>query len=269
VMINVVMLYHIMMCKTYYSRNEGHHADLGAEFQNVYFPREIQNDRFRQAWDASMSCAQQKLDMLQSRNKALTDNHTRALCVYTGNTLYEPLNGALKTGAANYSTPSFQYHALYFWLTTAIQILKNSFFNGQKGQKMRFGHFASTSRKPNLSHFGSETCFHIETCYGAYIDKYSVFEGEEEVLVPSYEVFKVTDIVSNSHGDLRDCKKIFVLKSTEEYRSTLNCKAAALQIRSNLKLMLIILSLTGAFLRRKVGSGAPGGPQSLSTEEVH
>uniref|UniRef100_A0A8C6WEQ0 NAD(P)(+)--arginine ADP-ribosyltransferase n=1 Tax=Neogobius melanostomus TaxID=47308 RepID=A0A8C6WEQ0_9GOBI len=231
--------------------------EMEKQVQNLYFPREIQNDLFREAWNKN-SCAQQKLDMLQSRYKALTINHTKALCVYTGETpnLYEPLNGALRTGAANYSTPYFQYHALYFWLTSAIQILKNScetvyrrtpnVYNGQKGQIMRFGYFASTSRKPDLFDFGSETCFHIETCYGAYIDKYSVIEGEEEVLVPSYEVFQVIDMVSNSHGDLRDCKKIFVLKSVGN-SSILNCKAANhnQQIRSNLKLMLVFQLLIG------------------------
>lgn len=112
----------------------------------------------------------------------LTSNHTRAFCIYTNDepNLYVPLNAALRTGAGIYSTPSFKYHALYFCLVSAIQILKNScettyrrtkdIYNGEINQNMRFGYFASSSQKPDLVQFGNDTCLHITTCYGAYIE---------------------------------------------------------------------------------------------------
>lgn len=212
---------------------------MDQQVKTVYFPREIKNPLFREAWDVSEECALEQLKKLQNMYQALTSNHTRALCIYTNDEpiLYVPLNAALRTGAGIYSTPSFKYHALYFWLVSAIQILKNScettyrrtndIYTGKINQNMRFGYFASSSRKPNLLQFGNETCFHIRTCHGAYIEKYSIIAGEDEVLIPPYEVFKVTKIVKNSYGSLQNCKKIFVLESVGT-KSNLNCKATNL-----------------------------------------
>ncbi|KAJ0055707.1 hypothetical protein NL108_009955 [Boleophthalmus pectinirostris] len=207
------------------------------QVQKVYFPREIKNEEFKAAWEKSETCSIRKLQNLQRMYSQLTINHTRALCVYTEEepNIYRPLNAALRNGAANYSTSNFQYHALYFWITTALQILKpdqsivqtyrktGDVYNGQVNQTIRFGHFASSSLNSSLDDFGSETCFHIKTRLGANIDKYSEF-AEEEVLIPPYEKFKITKIVPNSYEKL-ECTKIFVLES-EGQSSKLNCKAA-------------------------------------------
>ncbi|XP_072315100.1 erythroblast NAD(P)(+)--arginine ADP-ribosyltransferase-like, partial [Eucyclogobius newberryi] len=147
---------------------------------------------------------------------------------------------------------SFQYHALYFWLTSALQVLKNScettykrtcdVYNGKQGTVMRFGYFASTSRSPFVVEYGEETCFHIKTCFGAFIGDYSVAPSEEEVLVPSYEEFRIVDIVAES-------TKIFVLESVG-HSSNLNCNAANRnqEIRVNFALISIFQVLIALLL---------------------
>ncbi|XP_072307471.1 ecto-ADP-ribosyltransferase 5-like [Eucyclogobius newberryi] len=222
----------------------------------VYFPREIQTTpNFQEAWKKAETCAQKKLVTLQTKSNQLTLNHTRALCVYTANVpnLYDPLNSALRTGAVTYSTPAFQYHALYFWITTALQILRepcqttyrrtNIVINGNKGDKIRFGQFASSSKHPNLSGFGSKTCFHIKTCLGVYIQKYSIYP-EQEVLIPSFEMFEIVHVAYGSYEGLK-CNKIFVLNHVTAPKQTkLNCKAANHNqpIRANVPLILIVLA---------------------------
>lgn len=221
----------------------GCNTTMNTRVQNEFFPREIQsNPSFQGGWTR---CAE------KTSSNGLTSNHTRALCVYTSNypKVYEHLNGALRSGAANYSTESFEYHSLYFWLISAVQTINKSCeityrrtpdaYSGKINQKMRFGYFASSSRNANHRGFGRETCFHIKTCSGAYIKPYSTYPGEEEVLIPPYEVFRVTDIVSNSYQELNNCNKIFVLEHVED-KSTLNCKAVnhSQHIRANLTLIL-------------------------------
>ncbi|XP_033843719.2 ecto-ADP-ribosyltransferase 5-like [Periophthalmus magnuspinnatus] len=223
----------------------------------VYHPREIQEKPFGDAWNTADSCAKNMLEKMQSKYKELTINHTRAICAYTKAepVLDKPLNAALQQASSSYTTPTFQFHTVYFWLTSAIQILKKScettyrrshdIFNGKLNQVIRFGHFASSSRDPNLKLFGTKTCFHIKTCLGAFIGEYSDFKGEREVLIPSYEKFKIVDILSGtdqnpvSYGDMKDCSKIFVLKNVGD-RTKLNCKVANHnpQIRASIPLIV-------------------------------
>uniref|UniRef100_A0A3B4A8T9 NAD(P)(+)--arginine ADP-ribosyltransferase n=1 Tax=Periophthalmus magnuspinnatus TaxID=409849 RepID=A0A3B4A8T9_9GOBI len=208
----------------------------------VYYPREIQSDPFRLAWNEADSCTSNMLEMTESKYKKLTVNHTRALCAYSKKTpsLYKPLNVALRQSSALYSTPAFPFHTIYFWLTSAIQILKTSCettyrrtdltFNGKLHQVIRFGQFASSSRNPNLD-FGRQTCFQIRTCLGAFISEYSNFKHEQEVLIPPYEKFKIIKILLGtiqnpaSYGEMKNCFRIFVLESVGSH-TKLNCKVA-------------------------------------------
>ncbi|KAK7910203.1 hypothetical protein WMY93_014887 [Mugilogobius chulae] len=193
--------------------------EMEEQVQKIYFPRELKNENFKMAWDLSEDCAKQRLQRMQRKYSGLTINHTRAICVYTEEepNMYVPLNAALRRGAAKYNTTDFQYHALYFWLTTALQILKSSntayrktwdVYNGQVNQTIRFGYFASSSLKPDLSGFGNTTCFHIKTQLGAYIEDHSAVKGEDEVLIPSYEKFKIIKIVPDSYGELNCTKSL-------------------------------------------------------------
>lgn len=235
---------------------------MSTKVQELYFPREIQNSPFRNAWNQAEPCAKRNLDKLPNEDRALTKEHLQAICVYTNATtkMFARLNEQVRNGAAVYESPDFEYHALYYWLATAIDILGKScettykrthnVYSGKVGATMRFGYFASSSRSPFVEEYGSETCFYIKTCSGAYIGDYSVVPSEEEVLIPSYEVFKIMDIVENSYGEFK-CKKIFVLESVGN-SSNLNCKAAnhSQGIRANLVIIVGFQLLIGLLWNR-------------------
>ncbi|KAJ0055709.1 hypothetical protein NL108_009959 [Boleophthalmus pectinirostris] len=230
---------------------------MATKVREVYFPREIQNSPFQNAWNLAEPCAKTNLDKLPAEHKALTKDNLQAICAYTNAStkLYSQLNNEVRNRATMYNTSGFQYHALYFWLTSALQILQrscetayrrtHSVFDGKINTTMRFGQFASSSRNPNVVEYGEESCFHIKTCFGAYIGDYSVVPSEEEVLVPTYEKFRIVDIVSGSYGKLK-CKKIFVLES-EGYSTNLNCKAANhnQRIQASFALIVVLQVLVG------------------------
>ena len=97
-------------------------------------------------------------------DKALTKEHMQAICAYTSN--YEQFhlkfNGCVRYDMSIYSN-RFPYRSFYFWLTSAIQILGNNLncittyrrtgleFTGENNQIIRFGFFASSSLKTNLT----------------------------------------------------------------------------------------------------------------------
>lgn len=231
---------------------------MSQKVQDVYFPREIQNPPFQIAWNQAEPCAERNLDKVPT--EVLTKDHLQAICVYTNAStqMFARLNEQVRTGEEIYDTPAFQYHALYYWLATAIDILgtyceitykrSHGVYTGEVGTKMRFGYFASSSRSPFVVEYGNETCFHIKTCSGAYIGNYSVVPTEEEVLIPSFEEFQIVDIVMDSYGEFK-CKKIFVLESVG-YSSKLNCKASShsQEMRADFALIVVFQLLIG-FLR--------------------
>ncbi|XP_044199368.1 T-cell ecto-ADP-ribosyltransferase 1-like isoform X1 [Thunnus albacares] len=199
------------------------------------------------------------------QNKALIKNHMLAICVYTSRYIYKEFNDAVRTNRTIYGS-SFRFHSLHFWLTTAIQKLNNNHqcqttyrktnvtFTGNVNDIIRFGAFASSSIETNLKDFGNKTCFKIETCSGAYLKNYSWFQDEEEVLIPPYETFKITDIIEG-RGEfpvLKDCEKVFVLKSEQKDVSNLNCKSylnskATQLMREQSFLFFCLMYLLGTF----------------------
>nr|XP_020482106.1 ecto-ADP-ribosyltransferase 4-like [Labrus bergylta] len=203
--------------------------------KTYYFNKEIRNSKFESAWSETTKCAEKRP---READKALTKDHMHAICVYTDNNIYDIFNTAVRTEASKYSF-SFQFHSLHFLLTSAIQILNSNYkchttyrrtrslFSGNVGQIIRFGSFASSSYLNNLTDFGNETCFKIKTCSGAYLGDYSAIDGEEEVLIPPYEMFTVTKKVLGplNYGELLDCEVVYWLESAG-LRSRLNCKAA-------------------------------------------
>ncbi|KAK0151820.1 Erythroblast NAD(P)(+)--arginine ADP-ribosyltransferase [Merluccius polli] len=190
---------------------------------------------FEFTWKYAESCAKSKTK--DNGDKALTDNHMKAICAYSSPDIYMVFNEAVRTGKSIYGS-SFKFHFLHFWLTTAIQTLNSkhdchttyrgtdNVFTGERDKIIRFGGFASSSYNTVRARgFGKQTCFKINTCYGAYLKHYSMFGDEEEVLIPPYEKFKITNDGPGSIVEgLEDCKKVFVLES-DGYESNLNCKA--------------------------------------------
>ncbi|XP_026771417.2 GPI-linked NAD(P)(+)--arginine ADP-ribosyltransferase 1-like [Pangasianodon hypophthalmus] len=161
-----------------------------------------------------------------------TDNFKRIIKVYTdpSSDLYKQFNEAVSSGRGNYVS-KFTYKAFHFLLTRAIQKhqVKNctrvfrranvSFDTNVYGHKMRFGRFASTSLRNDMSHtFGGISCFKVTTCFGANIAKISVLPDEEEVLIPPFETFKITNIGKKQ----MNCSVIYTLRSTGTF-SKMNC----------------------------------------------
>ncbi|XP_036001843.1 LOW QUALITY PROTEIN: ecto-ADP-ribosyltransferase 5-like [Fundulus heteroclitus] len=169
--------------------------------------------------------------LIQEDNTILTSQEMQAIVVYTGTAAYSALNRAVRSGGNTYGT-SFKFHILHFLLASALQKLKKAdsgicyttyrrsamkFKIMQK--KMRFGSFASSSLQPDMTQFGQESCFKIETCHGAAVEQYSAYPAEREVLIPPYEVFT---FVKRKVAELRDCRTVYVLKSAGTH-SNLDC----------------------------------------------
>lgn len=215
----------------YFNCNE----TMAKRIKDKYFKKE-NTGKFAKAWKTAKQCVNARLKLKQKGDEALTRDHIQAICVYTGQ-FSETLNNHIKKGRSTYRT-SFPYHSLHFWLTSAVQILSNTnchtsyrrtdrALRGSVNQIMRFGSFASSSKKKTLEQFGKKTCFKIQTCYGAFLKhSSSLGKAEMEVLIPPYEKFK---IVKETRGlevkGLEDCEVVYTLESAG-IESNLNCNAA-------------------------------------------
>ncbi|KAF1642898.1 Erythroblast NAD(P)(+)--arginine ADP-ribosyltransferase, partial [Eudyptes chrysocome] len=159
-----------------------------------------------------------------------------ALLAYTWNgsrsgPLHKPFNKAVCT--AGRSLDTFHFKALHFLLTKALHALQDALprccycvyrgiegirFTAQPGQSMRFGYFASSSfLKKNAERFGLDTIFSVETCYGVPIRDFSFFPNEEEVLIPPFEIFNVTNVA-------RDGNRALIHLRSQDARSNYNCE---------------------------------------------
>ncbi|XP_026095710.1 uncharacterized protein LOC113067551 [Carassius auratus] len=175
--------------------------------------------------------------------KAPEDNlaqiHSVAIYVYTSSnaTMYRNFTNAVYADKEKYKNNAFTWYSLHFLLTEAIQILKKKqhkcylTYRGTKvkfdgnvlNTEVRFGSFASSSLNRKVAEeFGNVSCFEIYTCEGADIAKYSRYPDEREVLIPPYEMFKVTAVRTGSDLKHLWCDTVFTLKSSGT-RSDLNC----------------------------------------------
>uniref|UniRef100_A0A8B9KX53 NAD(P)(+)--arginine ADP-ribosyltransferase n=1 Tax=Astyanax mexicanus TaxID=7994 RepID=A0A8B9KX53_ASTMX len=169
-------------------------------------------------------------------------NQCAAIYLYTGNPeknkifSYKEFNAATRKAA--YKSNSFQFYTLFFYLTDAVQQLKQKqkqclttyrrtnikFPTNVRNKTIRFGSFTSTSLVEPPTRFGDKSCFEMETCFGADVIKYSKFPDESEVLVPPYEVFRVTKIKTKDKKNKNLwCEVVYELKSIKKMRSDLKC----------------------------------------------
>ncbi|XP_022611525.1 erythroblast NAD(P)(+)--arginine ADP-ribosyltransferase-like [Seriola dumerili] len=221
----------------------GCNKEMMDRLNNEFSPEKYEG-QFADVWNNAKHCAKSKL--IHGDDKALSKDHIQAICAYTSDykMFYQTFNDAVRTEGNFYGNSSFKFHSLHFLLTSAIQILNNNYnchttyrrtnvkFTGQINQRIRFGHFASSSYRQDLTQFGTETCFKIKTCSGALLKNYSVFQNEAEVLIPPYEVFKITKKIEGQAKvyislGVKSCKVMYILESAG-HMSTLNCKAAHL-----------------------------------------
>lgn len=155
--------------------------------------------------------------------------------MYTAKDFHNDFNVAMSSGKVNYRK-DFPYKTFHYLLTRAVQKFKLnnckivyrrsniSFVTDVEDKQMRFGRFASTSLNKDITKFGNKSCFEIHTCFGADINMLSEYPNENEVLIPPYEVFKITKVTRN----VMDCDVFYTLMSTGQY-SYMNCTLASLK----------------------------------------
>lgn len=202
---------------------------------STYFKKE-NTGIFADVWKNATDCANDDLKQKDKEDKALNKNHMQAICVYTSayKDFYVMFNSHVRKNRTLYGA-DFPFHSLHFWLTSAIQILNKKTcytayrrtdreFTGEINQTMRFGSFASSSYSKTLTHFGNKTCFKITTCSGGFLKHYSDFGAtQQEVLIPPYEMFKITDKMTGQDVDsLPGCEVLYKLQSAGVH-SNLNC----------------------------------------------
>ncbi|NWH41802.1 NRT2 ribosyltransferase, partial [Chloropsis hardwickii] len=137
-----------------------------------------------------------------------------ALLAYTMEEgLYLEFNAAVRTAGRSRREylRTFHFKVLHFLLTEALRDLRGApshprclhayrgiegiRFTCRLGQIIRFGQFASASLLKNVSaSYGTSTTFEVDTCHGANIRNFSYYPEEEEVLIPPFETFRVTNI---------------------------------------------------------------------------
>lgn len=183
-------------------------------------PRWDTRTSFSQAW----SDAEQKAR--EPAHKHMEKHHSIAIYMYT-NIMLQPVKRDLETAhrSGKQLKQTFESHSLYFSLSEAIQILKHSQVTclstnyrtetllnlNISNKQIRFSTFILGSDGWNFTMNAS--CFEVYTCFGAEITHYSALKQDSQVLIPPYEVFKVTDIET----DTQRCKVVYRLKSN------LNC----------------------------------------------
>ncbi|KAF0037606.1 hypothetical protein F2P81_010480 [Scophthalmus maximus] len=197
--------------------------------------------RFR---DFSFAWASAERDAKKPAHEGLKEEHAVAIRMYTeGKQIQEDFNRAVKTQKHEYGTKGFEFHYFYFHLTDAIQVLHpnqtlcrtahyrtgRQFDHDVINTNMRFGAFTlAASAKHSFDLNGNVSCFEIYTCFGADVTHYSATNEAGQVLIPPYEVFKITHVLTNDPW----CTVVYKLQSTKTPRTDLNCKLNERQMRA-------------------------------------
>ncbi|XP_058280234.1 erythroblast NAD(P)(+)--arginine ADP-ribosyltransferase-like [Hirundo rustica] len=140
-----------------------------------------------------------------------------ALMTYTTKDVSKEFNAAVRVAGRSRREyrHNFHFKALHFLLTDALATLRDARgprchhvfrgvrglrFQARPGDTVRFGRFTSTSlRKEIAQQFGTDTVFQVQTCHGVDIREFSSSPGEEEVLIPPFETFRITGV--SQEGD--------------------------------------------------------------------
>ncbi|NXG70935.1 NAR4 ribosyltransferase, partial [Baryphthengus martii] len=159
--------------------------------------------------------------------REMHESHAIVLMAYTMNSsLHSQLNRATFTAGSSpeHYRHNFSFKYFHFYLTTAIQIMKqwqiseesagkrkcyrvhrgvkDLYITATVGSRVRFGRFTSTSLLwTEAQKFGNETLFTVTTCLGAAVQGFSYYTSEKEVLIPPYEIFLVKSFFRTQHGN--------------------------------------------------------------------
>ncbi|XP_066535959.1 ecto-ADP-ribosyltransferase 5-like [Hoplias malabaricus] len=212
------------------------------DMENLVMKKYIEYEKintlgFKAAWENALDKCVNK--------SGLNNKQCAAIYLYTQdksqnpNCSYIQFREACSEGLEEYKAGKFKFYTLYFFLTDAIQRLRPKIYRifpitsyrrtnlnftaVTLKQKIRFGSFTSTSLDIGLKHFGNVSCFQIKTRHGAKVQKYSALGHEKEVLIPPYEVFRITAIRKIETEKNLWCSVVYELKSAGTL-SNLQCK---------------------------------------------
>ncbi|XP_062983967.1 GPI-linked NAD(P)(+)--arginine ADP-ribosyltransferase 1 [Elgaria multicarinata webbii] len=179
-----------------------------AELNRTEFAR---NRVYAEAWgEAALKWDERKASL--PLPSGLKPEYAIAIMAYTiQGGLHKEFNAAVREAGRtrDYYLNRFHFKAFHFLLTRGLHALgttaqsrchkvyrgvRNVRFTSERLKTVRFGHFTSSSlRNESALQFGTDTFFTIETCHGVNIKNFSFFPGEEEVLIPPFEKFKVAN----------------------------------------------------------------------------
>ena len=166
------------------------------------------NTLFREGWN--------KAKLKIAKKGYLKENDFLALYTYTLEVprVYSEFNK--KTLELGPNNPNYDFKAMYYFLSAAIHAIKKKTPQGrpykvyrgvsypvtaQVGQPFHFNSFTSTSGSRSVAEKflpnRGGTLFIIESYLGGKIGQFSAFPGEDEVLVPPCEKFKVLKVLKN------------------------------------------------------------------------
>lgn len=168
--------------------------------------------------------------------RALRPELAVALLAYSHEgALYREFNEAVREAGRSrqYYLDQFRFKVLHFLLTEALRALRDARprrcyqvyrgvggirFTARQHQSVRFGQFTSASlRKKNAESFGQDTFFLVETCHSVPIGNFSFYPAEEEVLIPPFERFEVTNVTLKGN-------RSFIQLRSQATISTYNCE---------------------------------------------
>ncbi|XP_031753299.1 ecto-ADP-ribosyltransferase 5-like [Xenopus tropicalis] len=170
-----------------------------------------ENKLLRRAWREAENVwnQQKKRKVLLDLPDGFRDSHGVALVAYSG-FIKTYFNAAVSSAGESHQfyMERFRYKSLHFYLTVAVQLLSGgckrvrTVFSGTDSahsapnataQCARFGHFLSGyTERQQAAAFATGTVFTIRSCYGVQLERFSQFPQEGEVLVPGYELFRVS-----------------------------------------------------------------------------
>ncbi|XP_014817670.1 PREDICTED: erythroblast NAD(P)(+)--arginine ADP-ribosyltransferase-like [Calidris pugnax] len=212
---------------------------MNQELEKIMTTEFARNPVFKNTWAKAVEAWKGKGSPVP-KTPPLQKEHVIALIAYSMHEpLYSEFNTAVREGGRSHKEymEKFQFKAMHFLLTQAVTILQNTggsfiptnchqvyrgirkiHFTAQRQDLIRFGQFASSSlRKDKAEQFGTDTFFSVYTCYGALIRNFSLFPTEEEVLIPPFETFQVTNITKNG-------KSTYIQLKSKGRFSTYNCE---------------------------------------------
>ncbi|XP_042314055.1 GPI-linked NAD(P)(+)--arginine ADP-ribosyltransferase 1 [Sceloporus undulatus] len=201
-----------MAATSFDDQYKGCAAQMESELKDLNLTEFATNRLYAEAWAEAESKWKERKASLPELPLGMKPEYAIALLAYTAQGhFHRDFNAAVREAGRTrdaYLT-NFHFKTFHFLLTRALQALsatssprcqkvyrgvRSVRFISERLRPVRFGRFTSSSLKNESAlQFGTDTFFTIQTCYGVNIKNFSFFPGEEEVLIPPFETFKVAN----------------------------------------------------------------------------